>query len=130
MGNAVEMREICVLIFGYLASVDYLKIFGSFAPFVTLIIAFIALKNWQRQDKAKRQAEFLDSLIETAHGLIQEVQGLTLLLETSKIGMKSHELTQPNNVETDTTIRGIIAYVKRHGERDGKRLLERLEISN
>jgi hypothetical protein len=27
-------------------------------PVATLVIAFIALKNWRRQDKAKREAEF------------------------------------------------------------------------
>ena len=42
-----------------IASVSYLELIKALAPVATAVIAFAALKNWMRQDKAKREAEFL-----------------------------------------------------------------------
>ena len=45
----------------------------------TAVIALWALKNWQRQDKGKREAEFLDALIEATHTYIAEVSKPVML---------------------------------------------------
>ncbi|MFZ2872524.1 hypothetical protein [Zavarzinia sp.] len=50
-----------------ITNINWLEVIKALAPVATAIIAFIALKNWQRQDKAKREAEFLDALIEATH---------------------------------------------------------------
>ena len=45
----------------------WLEIVKTTAPVVTAFIAYRALRNWQRQDRAKRQTEFLDELIDATH---------------------------------------------------------------
>ncbi len=55
-----------------IASFNWLEAIKSMAPVATAGIAFAALRNWQRQDKAKREAEFLDALVEAAHAYIAE----------------------------------------------------------
>ena len=59
----------------------------------TAVIAFLALKNWKRQDKAKRETEFLDAFIEATHTYIVEINKPITLLEMIKIGMASYAPT-------------------------------------
>ncbi len=45
-----------------IATFNWLEAIKTAAPVSTAVIAFVALRNWQRQfDKAKREAEFLDA---------------------------------------------------------------------
>lgn len=108
-----------------MASTDCLEVIKALAPVATAVIAFVALKNWQRQDKAKREAEFLDALIEAAHTYIAEMRKPITLLELVKIGMESH--TPPGETGELAAVKGAIAYIEKHGEREAKRLLEVLE---
>ena len=103
------------------------EIVRTLAPVVTAFIAYKALRNWQRQDKAKREAEFLDSLVEAAHTLIAEMSKPVTLLEMAKIGMDSHTRPWDEGDEDEKAIAGAIAYIEKNGERDGKRLLDCLE---
>lgn len=73
--------------FDAIMSVNWLEVIKALAPVTTAFIAFIALKNWQRQDKAKREADFLDALIEAAHTYIVEMPKPITILEMAKIGM-------------------------------------------
>jgi hypothetical protein len=82
----------------------------------------LALKSWQRQDKAKREAEFLDALIEAAHTYIAEVSKPVRLLEMPKIGMTSHVQEWESGDEGDKAVKGAIAYIEKHGEQDAKAL--------
>jgi hypothetical protein len=94
---------------------------------VTAVIAFLALKNWQRQDKAKREAQFLDALIEAAHTYIAEIPRPITILEMAKIGMMSHAPTWEDGDEADIAVKGAIVYIQKNGEAHAKRLLEALE---
>jgi hypothetical protein len=107
--------------------INWLEVIKALAPVATAVIAFLALKNWQRQDKAKREAEFLDALIEAAHTYIAEISNPTTVLEIAKIGMASHAPTWEAGEDTDIAIKGAIAFIQKDGERVGKRLLEVLE---
>ena len=84
------MRDALVSSFDAITGINWLEVIKALASVVTAVIAFLALKNWQRQDKAKREAEFLDALIEAAHTYIAEVSKPVTLLEMAKIGMESH----------------------------------------
>jgi hypothetical protein len=98
---------------------DWLEILKALAAVTTAVIAFLALKNWQRQDKAKREAEFLDTLIDAAHAYIAETPKLVWLLTVAKIGMKSHA---PIGEIGDQTVKGAINYIETKGEQESKRL--------
>ncbi|MGO4302846.1 hypothetical protein [Cupriavidus sp. RAF12] len=121
------MCDALVWSFDAVTSTNWLEVIKAFAPVATAFIAFLALKNWQRQDKAKREAEFLDALIEAAHTYIAEVPKPITLLEMAKIGMASHAPTWESGEQTDKAVKGAIAYIQKNGERDAKRLLEVLE---
>ena len=114
-------------LFNTLTNINWLEVIKALAPVATAIIALIALKNWQRQDKAKREAEFLDALVEAAHTYIAEMSKPITLLEISKIGMKSHMPTWKNGSEADSTVKGAIAYIQKQGVQDAKRLMGELE---
>jgi hypothetical protein len=57
------MCDALVWSFDAITSINWLEVIKTLAPVATAVIAFLALKNWQRQDKAKREVEFLDALM-------------------------------------------------------------------
>lgn len=107
-----------------ITSIDWLEVIKALAPVVTTVIAFIVLKNWQRQDKAKRETEFLDALIEAAHAYIIEMPKPITFLEIAKIGMDSHAPTWETGEEADIAVKGAIAYIQKDGERHAERFRE------
>lgn len=111
-------------VFHTIVGLSWLEIIKALAPVATAIIALLALKNWKRQDRAKREAEFLDTLIDTAHTYLAEVPKLIWLFEVAKIGMASH---MPSGESDDNKIKGAILYIDQNGQRESKRLLEVLE---
>ena len=112
-----------------LMSINWLEIIKTAAPVVTAIIAFMALRNWQRQDKAKREAEFLDALVEAAHAYIADLPAPITVVEMAKIGMASHAPTWEPGDASEIAVKGAIAFIEKDGERVGKRLLETLAIT-
>ncbi len=123
------MCDALVWSFDAITSINWLEVIKALAPVATAVIAFLALKNWQRQDKAKREAEFIDALIEAAHTYIAEMPKLITLLEMAKIGMASHTPTGESGEQADIAVKGAIAYIQKNGERESKRLLELLEAA-
>lgn len=121
------MCDALVWSFDAITSVSWLEVIKALAPVATAVIAFFALKNWQRQDKAKREAEFLDALIEATHTYIAEMPKPITLLEMAKIGMESHAPTWESGDDADKAVKGAIAYIQKNGEQDAKRLLDVLE---
>lgn len=121
------MCDALVWSFDAITSISWLEVIKALAPVATAVIAFFALKNWQRQDKAKREAEFLDALIEATHTYIAETPKPITLLEMAKIGMKSHAPTRESGDEANKAVKGAIAYIQSNGEQDAKRLLGVLE---
>ncbi|MGE0093096.1 MAG: hypothetical protein AB7M05_13980 [Alphaproteobacteria bacterium] len=113
--------------FDTITRINWLEVIKTLAPVATAVIAFLALKNWQRQDKAKREVEFLDALIEAAHAYIAETPRPITILETAKIGMASHAPAWEGSGEADIAVKGAIAYIQKHGETQAKRLWEALE---
>lgn len=105
-----------------LATVDWLEVLRSTAPVATAAIAFAALRNWRRQDKAKRQSEFLDELIEATHTYVVEVQKPIEMLRMAKIGMAAHVESWKSGTDEDRAVAGAIAYIQKRGEDHGKRL--------
>jgi hypothetical protein len=99
--------------FDAITSINWLEVIKALAPVATAVIAFLALKNWQRQDKAKREAEFLDALIEAAHTYIAAMPKPITLLEMAKIGMASHAPTGEGGEQADIAVKGAIAYMVR-----------------
>jgi hypothetical protein len=110
-----------------ITGVNWLEVIKALAPVATAFIAFFALRNWQRQDKAKREADFLDALIEAAHAYIVEMPKPITILEMAKIGIESHAPTWETGDEADIAVKGAIAYIQKYGEDTSKRLLEVLE---
>jgi hypothetical protein len=121
------MCDILVWSFDAITAVNWLEVIKALATVGTAVIAFLALKNWQRQDKAKRAAEFLDALIEATHTYIAGVSKPVMLLEMAQIGMTSHVPARESGDERDKAVKGTIAYIEKRGEQDAKRLLEVLE---
>jgi hypothetical protein len=121
------MRDALVWFLDVVASINWLEVIKALAPVATAVIALLALKNWQRQDKAKREAEFLDTLIEAVHTYIAGIPKPVTLLGIAKIGMESHAPTTGNEKGAEIAVRGAIAYIQKKGEHEAKRLLEALE---
>jgi len=113
--------------FDTMIGVNWLEIIKTLAPVATVFIAFTALRSWQHQDKAKREADFLDALIEAAHSYIVEMPKPITILEMAKIGMESHAPTWEIGEQADIAVKGAIAYIQKNGERDARRLWEALE---
>ena len=122
------MCKALVWSFDVLTGLPWLEIIKALAPVATAIIAFLALKNWKRQDKAKRQADFLDQLTEAVHDFIGALPTPVTLVQIIKIGMASHiPMGEPKN--SDPAVAGAIEYIERRGNEDAKRLFEALETS-
>jgi hypothetical protein len=110
-----------------MTSINWPELIKTLSPLVTAGIAFAALRNWQRQDRAKREAEFLDALIEAAHAYIADLPAPITTLEMAKIGMVSHAPTREGGEESGVVVRGAIAFIDKNGVHVGKSLLESLE---
>lgn len=121
------MCDALVWSFDAITSISWLEVIKALAPVATAIIAFAALRNWQRQDKAKREAEFLDALIEATHTYLAEMPKPITLLEMAKIGMASHAPTRESGDDAEKAVKGAIAYIQKNGEQDAKRMLGVLE---
>jgi len=113
--------------FHAIININWLEIIKTLSPVATSVIALIALKNWQHQDKAKREAEFIDALIDATHTYIADMPQPITFLEMAKIGMESHAPTWEDGGQADIAVKGAIAYIEKNGEREAKRLLVVLE---
>jgi hypothetical protein len=110
-----------------IAGIKWLELIGALAPVATAVIALLALRNWKRQDKAKREAEFLDALVEAALSYVAQISGPVTILKMAKIGMTSYAPTWEDGDEASIALKGAIAYIEKNGDADGKRLLEALD---
>jgi hypothetical protein len=117
----------CDVLVWSLDAIRWPETISALAAVVTAAIAFYALRTWKHQDKAKREAEFLDSVIEASHTYIAEIHKPITLLEMVKIGMTCHAPTCEKGERADIAVKGAIAYIQKNGEHDSKRLLEVLE---
>jgi hypothetical protein len=106
------------------ARIPWLESIKAAAALATAAVAFWAVHNWKRQDRAKRHAEFLDDVIETSNAYIVEMSGPLTLADMIRIGMECHE---PSTEEEDRSVQGAITYIEKNGVEESKRLLAALE---
>jgi len=110
------------------AGLPWLEIIKALASVAVAFVAWRALQTWRWQDKAKRQADFLDQLTEAVHDFIGTMPAPVTVVQLIKIGMESHiPMGQPTN--SDPKVAGAIEYIKRRGDEDAKRLSEVLEVA-
>lgn len=109
-----------------MATIPWFEIVRTTAPVATAWIAYRALRNWQRQDRAKREAEFLDELIDATHQHIVEMQRPIAVLRKAKIGMASHVQDWDSCEESEQNKAGAVTYICKAGEHDGKLLKDEL----
>lgn len=121
------MHNVMVWLLDAIPSFPWLEAIRAIAPVATAGIAFFALRNWKRQDKTKRQADFLDQLTEAVHDFIGAMRTPLTRMQMIKIGMQSHSPMEPKN--SDPAIAGAIEYIERRGNEDGKQLFEDLEAA-
>jgi hypothetical protein len=117
------MHDVLVRSLDWLLGMPWLEILKAAAPVATALIAFSALRNWKRQDRAKRHADFLDQLIETVHDYVSLLAKPVEVAEFVKIGIKSHE---PAFMGGDQRIAGVIQYIQKRGKEDSHTLVEAL----
>jgi len=122
------MCDTLVWSFGAVTSLNWLEIIKTLASSAVAGIAFFALRNWQRQDKAKREAEFLDTLIEAVQTYIVELPRSVTLVAMAKIGMVSQVPSWEEGDEVVKAVKGAFAYIEARGAEDANRLLEALVI--
>lgn len=121
------MCERLVWSFEAITSINWAEVMAALATVAGAFLAYLALKNWQLQDKAKRQAEFIDSLIETAHAFIAEMRKPITLVEFATFGFKGHEPLEQIGTDEEKATKGAILYIQRNGRDEAKRLLVALE---
>lgn len=120
------MNDALVQSFDAVMRIDWLEVLKTAAALATAVVAFLALRNWQRQDKAKREVEFLDDLIEATHAFVVAVQQPIEMLHLAKIGMASHVESWGEGTAENRAVAGAIAYIGKRGTDDGKRLAKLL----
>ena len=102
--------------------IELLNPVASLAP---AVVGWLALQSWRKQDKAKRQAEFLDEVVEETHSYLAKISRPLALLRAARIGMMSHGSSA--DFKNDViSIDGAVGYIKRDGESMAKRLREAL----
>lgn len=112
--------------FDVVARIDRLDVVKTVAALATTVIAFLALRNWQRQDRTKREAEYLDALIEAVHTYIVEIGRPIALVESVRIGMRSQTSSWADDDEREPVVKGAVPYIKKEGKQASKRLFEAL----
>jgi hypothetical protein len=124
MTRSLKLQGVAIVQF--IGSAPWLEIIKAAAPVATAAIAYRALRNWQKQERAKRESEFLDQIVDATNIYIVEMKRPIDLLHFAKIGMASHVLDWSEVDQNAKNLNGAIAYIEKNGERDGKRLAEEL----
>lgn len=93
----------------------------------TAIIATFALQNWRRQAHAKSKVDFLDLLTDAVHAYIEELSGPIEMTRYVQIAVDSFS---EDGATGGARIDGAIAYIRSHGDEDGKRFFGYLERCN
>lgn len=118
------MCDVRLWLFDGIFNVNWIELISALANAATAIIAFGALKSWRHQEKAKKEAEFLDALIEAVHTFIADMPTPVTLFEMEKIGIESHK---PAGENAGNTVKGAIIYIHKYGKEGSKRLADALQ---
>ncbi len=109
-----------------LSAFPYFEAVGAAAAVATAIIAYSALRSWQSQERAKRQAQFLDQLLDATHAFVIEVNKPIGHLRGAKLGMASYVETWSDGDEEEKRLNGAIAFIEKRGEASAGRMREAL----
>lgn len=104
---------------------DWSAIIQAVVSIWVAIVATLALYTWRRQSKAQRQADCLDTLLDSTHNFMILMGPPITMVKWVKMDMQSHADLSP--ADTRLTTPGAIAYIEKNGERDSKHLDELLE---
>ena len=128
---AVLMCDTLVRSFDAITNINWLELIKALAPVATAFIAFCALKNWKRQDKAKREVEFLDSLLEVTHAFIEEMSNPITFMSFVKSDMNSYKASLESNGDEFKVKEnlGAISYIQKRGAKDAEYLRSMLEAA-
>jgi hypothetical protein len=88
-------------------------------------VATLALTTWKRHSKAQKQIDFLDELTDAVHEFINSMVAPTEMVKYIKIGIKSYADTP--NVDPKIKNSEAVAYIKKEGIENSKKLLEYLK---
>jgi hypothetical protein len=113
------MCDALVWSFNALAGLPWLEFIELTASVGTVVIAFLALKNWKEQERAKRQAEFLDQLMEASYAYISEMSKPVAIVRFIRMAMACHA---PTWEAGDQSVKGAIAYIEKSGVEAAKSL--------
>lgn len=119
------MCDALVWSFDVLTGVPWLEVIKALAPVATAFIAWRALANWRRQDKAKRHADFLDQLTDAVHSFVGLMPGPITTVRFVKTGMAYHIPMESKN--EDPYVAAAIDYIESRGADESKRLIESLD---
>lgn len=121
------MCEMLVWSFDAIAGLPWLELIKAFAPVVTAFIAYRALQNWKRQDKGKRQADFLDQLTDAINNFVGLMPGPVSTVHLVRIGMASHIPHESKNA--DPYVAAAIEYIEKRGATDYKHMADALDAA-
>jgi hypothetical protein len=111
-------------LFENLANWRWPEIFTAAGTVALAVFACRALAAWKGQEKAKRETDFLSELVDAVHLFIAEMSKPITVAKFIKIGMDSHA---PEGELEGREVIGAIAYIRKRGAEDSKRLLSALE---
>lgn len=112
------------------ATINILDAVKALAPLATAYIAFLALRNWKHQDKAKRQADFLDKLLEATFSYVTKMRGPITTMEMATIGMECYAPTWKASEQIENAVQGAIDFIQKNGERKAKILADELKTAS
>jgi hypothetical protein len=119
------MCEAAAWLFEMLASWRWPEIFTAAGTVALAVFAYRALAGWKGQERAKRETDFLSELVDAVHRYIAEMSTPITLAKFIKIGMDSH-IPEGDLKGREMEIVGAIAYIRKRGAEDSKRLMSEL----
>lgn len=87
---------------------NWIELLKALAPIGTLLVAWSALKNWKRQDKARREADFIDELVDAIHAFVVSMENVVSLLMVTRMGLDSYISVESGD---DPEIQGAIRFL-------------------
>jgi hypothetical protein len=109
--------------------VPTLEIINTLATLATAMIAFSALKSWKHQDKARKESDFIDALVDSMHTYIVEMHRPMTLLLMTETGMEGYRKTWQESEPAEIIFDGARDYVYKNGGQDAKKFAQILELA-
>lgn len=117
------------LIWSYdaIVGIDWPEFLKAGSSVVTAVVAGLALWSWKRQDRAKRNAEFIDDLLDTSHAYIDEILVALGVFRVAKIGLGSYAPTWEQGDRAEIARQGAIKFIEKYGADNSAKLRAALD---